>query len=79
MAIDKNELYSLIKEKFPEAEFKLVDLVGDGDHYELTIASEQFIGISTIAQHRLVYQALGEMVGTSLHALALKTKIKQKG
>jgi stress-induced morphogen len=76
MAIDKNELSRLIKEKFPDADFELIDLVGDGDHYELVISSEQFKGINAIAQHRLVYQALGEMVGTSLHALALKTKIK---
>jgi stress-induced morphogen len=58
---------------FPDAEVEIVDLTGTLDHYEVRIASSAFAGKSRIAQHKLVYEALGESVGGAIHALALKT------
>jgi stress-induced morphogen len=59
---------------FPDAEVEIVDLTGTEDHYEVRISSSAFAGKSRIAQHKLVYEALGESVGGAIHALALKTK-----
>ncbi len=73
MAIEANELESLIKKAFPESEVILKDLVGDGDHYEVTIKSAMFNDKSKIAQHRLVNQALSGYLGGILHALSIKT------
>lgn len=44
---------------------------GSGGHYELTIVSERFAGVSRLARHRLVYAALGPLMQTGIHALAL--------
>jgi BolA protein len=43
-----------------------------GGHYFLTIVSPRFSGLSTMARHRLVYAALGEMMRKDIHALSVK-------
>jgi len=43
-----------------------------GGHYRLTIISQQFHGLGRVARHRLVYQALGDLMQTRIHALAIE-------
>jgi BolA family transcriptional regulator, general stress-responsive regulator len=43
-----------------------------GGHYALIIVSAAFIGQSTLARHRLVYQALGELMQHEIHALSIR-------
>jgi BolA protein len=43
-----------------------------GGHFHLKITSPQFSGLSHVARHRLVYQALGELMQTQIHALAIE-------
>jgi len=43
-------------------------------HYTLFIVSEVFEGKSLIARHRLIYQALGELMQTAIHALKIDAK-----
>jgi BolA family transcriptional regulator, general stress-responsive regulator len=45
--------------------------VGGGGHYQLTIVSRQFAGKTPIARHRLIYQALGDLMQRQIHALAI--------
>lgn len=45
---------------------------GGSGHYELTIVSPLFRNLGIIQQHRSVYEALQEEMGTTIHALALK-------
>jgi len=52
---------------------ELKDLTGTKDHYEATIVSPQFEGLSRVAQHQAVYRALGELMKGPVHALALHT------
>ncbi len=42
-----------------------------GGHFQLTIVSKQFVGQSSVARHRLVYQALGDLMGSRIHALSI--------
>ena len=44
---------------------------GGGGHYRLTIVSPQFTGKTTLARHRMVYDALGPMMQQQIHALAI--------
>lgn len=76
MAINQTKLEGLIRAAFPEAEFELKDLVGDEDHYHLTIRSPEFQGKNKVQQHQMVYKGLGSIVGTTLHALSLETATK---
>jgi stress-induced morphogen len=73
MAMAADDIAQLIKERFPDAEIRIEDLAGDGDHYAATIVSEAFRGKSRVQQHQMVYEALEGKMGGTLHALALKT------
>ena len=73
MAMAVDDISRLIKERFPDAEIRIDDLAGDGDHFAATIISEAFRGKSRVQQHQMVYAALKGNMGGVLHALALKT------
>ena len=44
-----------------------------GGHYKVLIVSNAFEGQALLERHRAIYAALGDMMGTAIHALALKT------
>jgi BolA protein len=46
---------------------------GSGTHFRVRIASPSFAGLSRVARHRLVYDALRTFVDQGLHALAIET------
>jgi stress-induced morphogen len=73
MPMQASEIEKMIKAALPDAEVFITDLAGDGDHYRAQVISEAFRGKSRVAQHQLVYSALGGNVGGVLHALALET------
>ena len=47
---------------------------GGGTHWRLAIVSPRFAGQPTVARHRMVYQALGELMQHPIHALAINAK-----
>jgi stress-induced morphogen len=74
MAADRLE--SLLRNAFPDAaELSVEDRTGGGDHFQVTVASPRFAGLSLLEQHRLVNDALAEPLrdGT-IHELRIKTK-----
>lgn len=73
MPMSAVDIERLIKDSLPDAQVRIDDLAGDGDHYRARIVSETFRGKSRLQQHQLVYQALGTRMGGELHALALTT------
>jgi stress-induced morphogen len=73
MPIAQEELHSLIKKAFPDSKIDIVDLVGDSDHYSVTITDESFVGKNRIEQHKMVNKALKGYLGDRLHAMQLKT------
>ena len=46
---------------------------GFGTHFRVRIASPRFAGLTRVARHRLVYDALQVFVDRGLHALAIET------
>jgi acid stress-induced BolA-like protein IbaG/YrbA len=54
-------------------ECERVEVAGDGHHFEALIVSPAFRGLSRIARHRLVYQAMGERMREEVHALSMTT------
>lgn len=77
MAMKQDDILSLIKEAFPDGEVTIEDLRGDEDHYSVTIASSAFHGKNRVQQHQMVYKSLKGHMGTTLHAMALKTIAKE--
>ena len=74
MAMDPAVIDQMIKEGLPDAEVRIEDLRGDGDHYMAHVRSAEFRGKNRVQQHQLVYAALKGKVGGELHALALTTE-----
>jgi BolA protein len=42
-----------------------------GGHYQLTLISAAFAGQNAVGRHRLVYQALGDLMASRIHALSI--------
>ena len=73
MAIAFDKLQKILQNSFPDARIELVDLVGDSDHYSVTIIDKIFANKSRVEQHKMVNLALKEILGDELHALQIKT------
>ena len=43
-----------------------------GGHWQLTIVSEAFRGKSPVARHRMIYEALGDLMKRDIHALKIE-------
>ena len=41
-------------------------------HYDITIVAEAFGGKRQLARHRMIYDALGSLMQTDIHALRIK-------
>lgn len=74
MPMTAEEITTRIQTVLPDATIELVDLAGDNDHWEVTVTDASFAGQTRIAQHKMVQSAFGEDLGTTLHALAIKTR-----
>ena len=47
-------------------------------HFNVAIVSEAFAGLSSIARHRAVYAALGDMMETDIHALSIRARTPEE-
>ena len=74
MATDR--LRTLLADAFPDAaELDVQDRTGTGDHFQVTVASPRFQGLSLLDQHRLVNEALAApLADGTIHELRIKTK-----
>lgn len=66
----------LLRAEFPDAsELSVDDRTGGGDHFQVTLATTRFDGLSLVEQHKLVYEALSEpLADGSIHELRIKTR-----
>ena len=69
-------LEDLLRQAFPEAgKIDVVDRTGGGDHFQVTVTSGRFAGLSLVEQHRLVYDALAAPLSDgTIHELRIKTR-----
>jgi stress-induced morphogen len=74
MAISESKLINILQETFPDAKIIILDTAGDQDHYAIDITSGAFNGLPLIKQHRLVKDALAEVLKQELHAVTIKTR-----
>ena len=75
MAMAGAEIVARIKAGIPDAEVTLTDLAGDDNHWAAHVVSASFAGKTRVAQHKLVYAAIGDDMGGALHALQLTTAV----
>ena len=74
--ITKTKVIDLITKKLPKSQV-FVENINGNDHLQVTVIASEFNGLSLIKQHQLVYSALKEeLASEAIHALALKTEIR---
>ncbi len=54
-------------------ECAVLEVSGDGQHFEALIVSPLFEGKRPVQRHQLVYKALGDRMREEVHALSMKT------
>ena len=74
MPMKSEDIVALIEVALPGATVEMRDLAGDNDHWAAKVTAPQFAGKTRVAQHKLVYDALGTRMGGELHALQLTTQ-----
>ena len=47
-------------------------------HFNVSIISDQFSGKSLINRHKMVYEALADLMETDIHALSIKAKTPEE-
>ncbi len=50
----------------------------EGGHFRVRVVSEQFRGLTRVARHRMVYEALSELMGRGIHALAVDARVPEE-
>ncbi len=45
----------------------------EGGHYRVVVVSERVRGLGRAAAHRLVYEAVADLMGSGIHALQIRT------
>jgi stress-induced morphogen len=72
------DISARIRTALPDAEVRVVDTTGGGDHFSATVVSSAFAEMGLLDRHRLVYAALGDAMRGPIHALALTTETPEE-
>ena len=77
-----DELRTRLASRFPEGRVTLTDdshlhaghagAAGGAGHFTATIVADAFAGLSRVARHRLVYDAVADWMPHRIHALVVK-------
>ena len=76
--MEAEAIRALLEQAFPDAaELDVEDRTGTGDHFQVTVASAEFDGVSLLDQHRKVNAALAApLANGSIHELRIRTRTK---
>ena len=74
--VASEQLEQVLRQAFPDAvELSALDRTGTGDHFQVVVTSERFNGLKLVDQHRLVHDALSELLADgTIHELRIRTK-----
>jgi stress-induced morphogen len=71
------QMKSRLSQAYPDGQVDVVDLTGTQDHYQVSIESDAFKGLSRIQQQRHVMAVFDTELKTGeVHALTIKTTLK---
>ena len=76
--MEPEELVRRIEAALPGARATVRTFSGP-DHFEAEVEAPQFEGRTRVEQHQMVYAALRELLGSAVHALALRTRAPGEG
>jgi stress-induced morphogen len=74
----QDQMATRLRQAYPDGKIEVFDLTGGQDHWEVSIESSAFKGMTRIEQHQHVMKAFtAELKTGEVHALSIKTKIKE--
>ena len=71
--METSKVKELITAGLAISHVEVTDTTGTGDHFSAVVVSDDFIELSLVDQHQLVYKTLGNYLTKEIHALQLKT------
>ena len=71
--MEASKVKELITTRLAVSHVEVTDTTGTGDHFSAVVVSDDFIELSLVDQHQLVYKTLGNYLTKEIHALQLKT------
>lgn len=75
MQMAANIIRDLLDQAFPNAEIDVQDRTGGGDHFQVSVVSAAFDGLTLIEQHKRVNAALAApLADGTIHELRIRTK-----
>ena len=72
------KIQQTIAEALPGATVKVTDTTGTNDHFDCLVIWDGFEKKSLVEQHQMVMAPLQEGLKEAIHALSIKTKIKER-
>ena len=74
----KQRLIQFYPDSNPITDIEVFDLTGTSDHWEVSVKSAAFKGMTRVEQHQHVMKAFAPELKTGeVHALSIKTFVKQ--
>lgn len=71
------DMKTRLESAFPDGDIEVVDMTGTNDHWQVSITSSAFKGLSRIECQRRVMSAFdAELKSGEVHALTIKTQSK---
>lgn len=70
------QITRLIEAAIPDAQVEVIS--DDNTHFDAVVIASQFEHKRSLQRHQLVYAALGERMGTEIHALSIKAYTPQE-
>ena len=67
--MDSEQIEQLLRQHFPQAEILVSS--EDNVHFNAKVIDAGFDGLSRLARHRLIHDAIGPAMGREIHALSL--------
>jgi acid stress-induced BolA-like protein IbaG/YrbA len=69
--MENEQVKALIAKAYQDCE---IIVTGDGSHFDATVVSEQFSGMSSVKKQQAVYATVTEEITSgAIHALSIKT------
>ena len=69
----EKKIKNILEDKIQDSKVFIRDMNGNQDHFSVIVISSKFEGVSIINQHKMIYNALENMVTKEIHALQIKT------
>tara|TARA_Y100000758_G_C15906267_1_gene369760 strand:- start:173 stop:418 length:246 start_codon:yes stop_codon:yes gene_type:complete len=69
----EKKIKDILQNKIKDSKIFIQDMNGNKNHFSIIAISSEFENLSIINQHKIIYDALGEMITKEIHALQIKT------